>query len=75
MKQNGWTRQIHRWLSIVFTVAVLINIGAMALEAEAFWVGVLALVPLILLMLTGLYLFALPYAQRWRDHRQASWQE
>lgn len=75
MKPTGWTRQIHRWLSIVFTVAVVINIAAMALGVEAVWVGVLALVPLILLMLTGLYLFALPYAARWRGRRQASWQE
>jgi hypothetical protein len=28
-------------------------------------VGVLALVPLVLLMLTGLYLFVLPYAAKW----------
>jgi hypothetical protein len=27
---NKWIRQIHRWLSMVFTVAVTINIIAIA---------------------------------------------
>jgi ABC-type transporter Mla subunit MlaD len=30
------------------------------------WVGLFALLPLILLLLSGLYLFALPYAAKWR---------
>jgi hypothetical protein len=60
----NWTmkiRQIHRWLSIVFTIAVIINIVAMSLGSQAVWVGLLALAPLILLLVSGLYLFALPY--------------
>ena len=57
---NNWIRQFHRWLSIVFTVAVIINIAAMVLQQQAVWIGLLALFPLIL-MLSGLYLFALPY--------------
>lgn len=63
---TGWVRQIHRWLSVVFTLAVLVNLGAVAVESQAVWVGLLALFPLILLMLTGLYLFALPYLARGR---------
>lgn len=59
-------RQMHRWLSIAFTVAVIANVVAMIQEKQAVWVGVLALVPLILLLLSGLYLFALPYAAKWR---------
>jgi len=35
-------------------------------------VGLLALLPLALLMLTGLYLFVLPYAAKWRNARDAS---
>jgi cellulose synthase/poly-beta-1,6-N-acetylglucosamine synthase-like glycosyltransferase len=66
---NTWIRQTHRWLSIAFTVAVLINIVAMALGSQAVWIGLLALLPLILLMLSGLYLFALPYTARWRRGR------
>jgi hypothetical protein len=66
MNWNKLIRQTHRWLSIAFTVAVIANIVAMMQEKEAVWVGVLALIPLILLLLSGLYLFALPYAARWR---------
>lgn len=67
-------RQTHRWLSITFTVLVIVNIvlnfGAPAREQLALWVGVLTLLPLALLMLTGLYLFVLPYATRWRAGRR-----
>jgi cellulose synthase/poly-beta-1,6-N-acetylglucosamine synthase-like glycosyltransferase len=63
---SKWIRQVHRWLSIAFTVAVIANVVAMVLEKQAVWVGLLALFPLILLMLTGLYMFALPYAARSR---------
>jgi hypothetical protein len=66
---HKWFRQIHRWLSIVFTVAVIVNIVALRQE-PAIWVGLLALVPLVLLLLTGLYLFVLPYGTRWRSTRR-----
>jgi hypothetical protein len=54
-------RQFHRWTSIVFTVAVIVNLAAAAMKAQAVWIGLLALFPLILLMVTGLYMFARPY--------------
>jgi heme A synthase len=69
---NSWIRQIHRWLSIAFTVAVIVNVVAMAQEKQAVWVGLLALFPLVLLMLTGLYLFVLPYGARWRSGRRTT---
>jgi len=69
---NTWVRQIHRWLSIAFTVAVIINVVALVQKEPAVWVGLLALLPLALLMLTGLYLFVLPYAAKWRNARDAS---
>ena len=72
MNWNTWVRQIHRWLSIAFTVAVIINIVALVQKEPAVWVGLLALLPLALLMLTGLYLFVLPYAAKWRNARDAS---
>jgi hypothetical protein len=64
---NEWIRQLHRWLSIAFTVAVIVNIVAMRQEEPAVWVGLLALLPLALLLLTGLYLFVLPYVARRRS--------
>ena len=67
MNWSKWLRQIHRWLSIAFTVAVIINLIAVGRNAYADWVGLLALFPLVLLLLTGLYLFVLPYAIRWRS--------
>lgn len=67
MNWNMRIRQIHRWLSVIFTVAVLINIAAMTQENPALWIGLLALFPLILLLASGLYLFALPYLARRRS--------
>jgi heme A synthase len=69
---NNWIRQIHRWLSMAFTVAVIANVVAMVQEKQAIWVGLLALLPLVLLLLSGLYLFVLPYAAKWRSVRDAS---
>jgi hypothetical protein len=67
---NEWIRQIHRWVSIAFTVGVIVNIIALREKEPAVWVGLLALFPLILLLLTGLYLFVLPYSTRWRSGRR-----
>jgi uncharacterized iron-regulated membrane protein len=67
---NKSVRQVHRWLSIAFTAAVIVNIVAMVQEKSAVWVGLMALLPLALLLLTGLYLFVLPYAARWRSERR-----
>jgi hypothetical protein len=66
MNWNKVIRQTHRWLSIAFTVAVIVNIVALGQGEPVVWVGLLALFPLILLMISGLYLFMLPYAARWR---------
>ena len=75
MNWNAWIRQIHRWLSIAFTVAVIVNVVALVRQEQAVWVGFLALLPLALLLLSGLYLFALPYAAKWRDGRGSVGQE
>jgi cellulose synthase/poly-beta-1,6-N-acetylglucosamine synthase-like glycosyltransferase len=63
---NSWIRQVHRWLSIAFTVAVIVNLIALGRQESAVWIGLLALLPLVLLLFSGLYLFALPYANKWR---------
>lgn len=59
-------RQVHRWTSAVFTVAVGVNIvlNLVASEQIAMVVGGLTLLPLFVLLLTGIYLFALPYLRR-----------
>ena len=61
MNWNEAIRQSHRWLSIAFTVGVIINVVALRQKEPAAWVGLLALFPLLLLLLSGLYLFVLPY--------------
>jgi heme A synthase len=64
---NKWVRQIHRWLSIAFTLAVIVNIVAVGTGRYTNWVGLLAVLPVALLLFTGLYLFVLPYATKWRS--------
>jgi heme A synthase len=71
MNWNKWIRQIHRWLAVVFTVAVVAAFIALAQEKPVVWVSYLPLLPLALLQFTGLYLFVLPYATKWRSARRA----
>ena len=66
MNWNRWFRQIHRWLSIAFTATVIANFAAMTQGQPPAWITYAPLLPLALLLLSGLYLFALPYAARWR---------
>ena len=73
MNWNKWVRQIHRWLSIVFTVTVIANFIALAQGGGRMpppWVTYSPLLPLALLLFTGLYLFVLPYATKWRSGRR-----
>jgi hypothetical protein len=64
-------RQIHRWLSIIFTVTVAANFVAMAVGKPPAWVVYSPLLPLFLLLFTGLYMFVLPYAITRRSGRRA----
>ncbi|HJU68819.1 MAG TPA: hypothetical protein VJ650_11295 [Gemmatimonadaceae bacterium] len=70
MSWSKWIRQIHRWLSIAFTLTVIANFVAMAQGQPPAWITYSPLFPLFLLLLTGLYLFVLPYAPRWRGGRR-----
>ena len=72
MNWNNWIRQIHRWLSIAFTVTVIANFVALSQGEPPPWVTYSPLLPLALLLLTGLYLFVLPYATKWRRGRAES---
>jgi len=71
MNWNKRVRQIHRWLSIAFTVGVIVNFVAVLTRKYTGWVGLLALLPLAVLLLSGLYLFVLPYATKWGSGRRA----
>jgi hypothetical protein len=71
MNWNKWMRQIHRWFSIVLTLAIIANGIAVGMKKYNNWFGLSALLPLAVLLLTGLYLFVLPYAAKWRSRRRA----
>jgi len=69
MNWNKWIRQTHRWLSIAFTLTVIANFVALAAgkgQQPPSWVTYSPLLPLALLLFSGLYLFAVPYAANWR---------
>lgn len=69
MSWNSSVRQLHRWLSIAFTLAVIAAFVALGQKEPVVWVSYVPLVPLALLFLTGVYLFTLPYLTRWRSRR------
>lgn len=70
MNWNKKIRQVHRWLSIVFTATVVANFIAMALGEPPAWVVYSPLLPLFLLLFSGLYMFALPYLAGRRDSQR-----
>ena len=75
MSWNHWIRQCHRWVSLVFTLTVIANIVVMAQAGGGTpppWVTYSPLPPLGFLMITGLYLFVLPYTTKWRSARRAA---
>ncbi|QKW56748.1 hypothetical protein [Stenotrophomonas sp. NA06056] len=63
MRAGGWARPVHRWTSIIFTLAVIANfVGRWAGQGEPpAWITYSPLPPLFLQLFTGLYLFAVPY--------------
>ena len=72
MNWNKWIRQTHRWLSMAFTLCVIANFVVMGRGDIALYVGFATLLPLALLLLSGLYMFALPYLARGRKGAQES---
>lgn len=67
---NVRIRQAHRWLSIIFTATVIANVVAMALGTPPPLIVYSPLLPLFLLLFSGLYMFVLPYAAKWRSGRR-----
>jgi len=63
---SKWIRQFHRWMSIAFTATVIANFVAMSQGTPPAWVTYSPLLPLALLLFTGLYMFVLPYISRGR---------
>lgn len=60
-------RQTHRWVSIVFAaVVIVVAILSSGGEEPAAWVYAPPLILLGILLLTGLYLFVLPWVGKGR---------
>ena len=72
MSWNDVVRRSHRWLSIAFTVTVIANFVALGMgqKQPVAWVTYSPLLPLALLLFSGLYLFVLPYIARRRSGRR-----
>ena len=70
MTWSKWIRQTHRWLSIAFTMTVIANFVVMTRGEPPAWVTYSPLLPLALLLFSGLYLFVLPYATKRRSPRR-----
>jgi hypothetical protein len=65
-RMNKVIRQTHRWLSIIFTATVIANFVAMGLGNPPVWMVYSPLPPLFVMLVTGLYMFVLPYVQKRR---------
>ena len=66
MTLNRSVRQVHRWLSIAFTATVIANFVVRGFGEPPLWVVYSPLPPLFLLLFSGLYMFVLPHATKWR---------
>lgn len=69
MSADAWIRPVHRWTSIAFTLTVIANFVVLARAAGAppAWLTYAPLAPLAVLLLSGLYLFVLPYRRTMRE--------
>ena len=74
MNAGTWIRRFHRWVSVAFKLTVIAHFVAMAHGngRPPPWITYAPLLPLALLLFTGLYLFALPYFSRHRTHQSQS---
>jgi predicted Na+-dependent transporter len=66
-----WIRQFHRWTSIAFTLSVIATI-ALAQKEPVVWMSYVPLLPLALLLITGLYMLVQHYAAKWRSAQRAN---
>ncbi|WP_033075453.1 hypothetical protein [Sphingopyxis sp. MWB1] len=67
MKISHGIRQFHRWLSMAFTLLVIMLFAVQGFGIKPpQWLFLVPLAPLFLLMASGLYLFFQPYAMRRR---------
>jgi hypothetical protein len=59
-------RQAHRWVAIVFTLTVAANFAAMISGPPPAWITYSPLAPLLILLVTGLYMLGRHYLRAFR---------
>ncbi len=69
---NKLIRSVHRWTSLAFAVIVAAIFAMLGFGREpAQWLYYLPLAPLLILTLTGLYMFFQPYVAKMRHGRSS----
>ena len=69
---NKWIRMIHRWLAVPLVLAVAAALIGSAVGGGSelpSWIGLAALLTLLSLLVTGVYLFAQHYLRKIRRAR------
>jgi hypothetical protein len=59
-------RQVHRWVSFAFTLTVAANFTAMIWGEPPPWITYSPLPPLMILLVTGLYMLGRHHLGAWR---------
>jgi len=69
------SRQLHRWIGVAFVLGFLFNtavIFSSAGKQPDFWVYLFALIPLFLLLATGVWMLGVHYGQKIARRPQAA---
>lgn len=65
VRVSKFIRVFHRWTSIAFTLVVVAIFAMLGLgQQPPQWLYYVPLLPLFFLVISGLYMFFLPYARR-----------
>ncbi|SFR22272.1 hypothetical protein SAMN04488564_106120 [Lentzea waywayandensis] len=64
-------RRFHRMVSMVFMATVVFTAVALTVDSSVVWVSYVPLLPLFVLMGTGVYMWFLPQIARRRAQRAA----
>jgi hypothetical protein len=69
---SKFIRQFHRWTSIAFTLVVVGIFAMLGMgQQPAQWIYYVPLLPLFFLVISGLYMFFLPYVAKARRGQTA----
>ncbi|MFD9698382.1 hypothetical protein [Lentzea sp. NPDC059081] len=72
MSSSKGIRQFHRVVSMVFMATVVFTAVALTVDSSVVWVSYVPLLPLFVLMGTGVYMWFLPTIAKRRAARRAT---